>query len=168
MTKKFSSFKGHQLITESWRKFIDGSETSAQGSEMELEEGLFSRSMAVQGEIDKHALNLYRVLEALRPVDRKEIIDDIINELQKMANEDSISQNDDDSYPQMELEEARKAPLSRDVGPRRTQDSAVRTAEEIAGEVFDKLDRIDDPRERKQIISVLIVNLQMEYDNILT
>ena len=106
MTKKFSSFKGHQLITESWRTFVDGSETSAQGSEMELEEGLFSQSMAVQGEIDKHVLNLFRVLEALRPVDRKEIIDSIINELQAIANEDSISQNDDDSYPEMELEEA--------------------------------------------------------------
>jgi len=71
-----------------------------------MEEGLFSQSMAVQGEIDKHALNLYRVLEALRPADRKEIIDSIINELQAIANEDSISQNDDDSYPEMELEEA--------------------------------------------------------------
>ena len=42
MTKKFSSFKGHQLITESWRTFVDGSETSAQGSEMELEERKFA------------------------------------------------------------------------------------------------------------------------------
>ena len=106
MTKKFSSFKGHQLITESWRTFVDGSETSAQGSEMELEEGLFSQSMAVQGEIDKHVLNLFRVLEALRPVDRKEIIDPIINELQAIANEDSAPQIDDDPDSEMELEEA--------------------------------------------------------------
>lgn len=34
MTKKFSSFKGHQLITESWRSFINESETGAQDSEM--------------------------------------------------------------------------------------------------------------------------------------
>ena len=27
MAKKFSSFKGHQLITESWRSFINESET---------------------------------------------------------------------------------------------------------------------------------------------
>ena len=106
MTKKFSSFKGHQLITESWRTFVDGSETSAQGSEMELEEGLFSQSMAVQGEIDKHALNLFRVLEALRPVDRKEIIDSIINELQAIANEDSLPQIGDDPRDQSPLEEA--------------------------------------------------------------
>ena len=105
MTKKFSSFKGHQLITESWRTFVDGSETSAQGSEMELEEGLFSQSMAVQGEIDKHVLNLFRVLEALRPVDRKEIIDPIINELQAIANEDSLPQIGDDPRDQSPLEE---------------------------------------------------------------
>ena len=46
--------------------------------------------------------------------------------------------------------------------------TTVATVEEIAGELFEQLDRIDDPRERKQIISILIVNLQMEYDNILT
>lgn len=103
MTKKFSSFKGHQLITESWRTFVDESETSAQGSEMELEEGLFSQSMAVQGEIDKHVLNLFRVLEALRPVDRKEIIDSIINELQAIANEDSLPQIGDDPRDQSPL-----------------------------------------------------------------
>ncbi len=71
-----------------------------------MEEGLLSQSMAVQGEIDKHVLNLFRVLEALRPVDRKEIIDSIINELQAIANEDSDPQIDDDSFPEMELEEA--------------------------------------------------------------
>ena len=114
MAKKFSSFKGHQLITESWRSFINESETgspagrnaSAQDSEMELEEmskaeadamrghagqfrvlpggGLEPLSMAAQGEIDKHALNLYRVLEGLDAAARKEIIDDIINNLQDM------------------------------------------------------------------------------------
>lgn len=68
-----------------------------------MEEGLFSQSMAVQGEIDKHALNLYRVLEALRPVDRKEIIDDIIKNLQDMANEDSLPQIGDDPRDQSPL-----------------------------------------------------------------
>ena len=68
-----------------------------------MEEGLFSQSMAVQGEIDKHVLNLFRVLEALRPVDRKEIIDDIINELQAIANEDSLPQIGDDPRDQSPL-----------------------------------------------------------------
>ena len=68
-----------------------------------MEEGLFSQSMAVQGEIDKHALNLYRVLEALRPVDREEIIDDIIKNLQDMANEDSLPQIGDDPRDQSPL-----------------------------------------------------------------
>ena len=68
-----------------------------------MEEGLFSQSMAVRGEIDKHALNLYRVLEALRPVDRKEIIDDIIKNLQDMANEDSLPQIGDDPRDQSPL-----------------------------------------------------------------
>ena len=71
--------------------------------EMELEEGLFSQSMAVQGEIDKYVLNLFRVLEALRPVDRKEIIDSIINELQAIANEDSLPQIGDDPRNQSPL-----------------------------------------------------------------
>ena len=65
------------------------------------------------------------------------------------------------------MEEARKVPLARDVGERYTS-TAIATVEDLAGEIFDKLDRIDDPRARKQIISMLIVNLQMEHDNILT
>ena len=69
---------------------------------------------------------------------------------------------------QQMIKEEMGAMRGSDVGPRRTQDPAVRTAEDLAGEVFDKLDRIDDPRTRQQIISILIVNLQMEYDNILT
>ena len=35
MTKKYSSYKDHQLITESWRKFL------AEGSEEVANEGLF-------------------------------------------------------------------------------------------------------------------------------
>lgn len=57
MAKKFSSFKGHQLITESWRSFINESETgspagrnaSAQDSEMELEEMSKAEADAMRG-----------------------------------------------------------------------------------------------------------------------